>query len=115
MCPDGRKFFLLRFKLQKADKGVVQVISDLNIQDQTKVEAFVDEFFLLLIKQKEIPEDDFNKDDVYKKSLEEVLFLLESSNSCVESFSLAGANVQKEHFTQARSNATITVSFDCFL
>ena len=98
MCPDGRKFFLLRFKLQKADKGVVQVISDLNIQDQTKVEAFVDEFFLLSIKQKEIPEDDFNKDDVYKKSLEEVLFLLESSNSCVESFFLAGSIVQKEHF-----------------
>ena len=88
----------MRFKLQKADKGVVQVISDLKVQDQTRVEAFVSEFILLSMKHKDIPEDDFNQDDVYKKSLEEVPFLLESSNSCIDSFFLAGANVQKEHF-----------------
>ena len=88
----------MRFKLQKAGKGVVQVISDLKVQDQTRVEAFVSEFILLSMKHKDIPEDDFNQDDVYKKSLEEVPFLLESSNSCIDSFFLAGANVQKEHF-----------------
>ena len=88
----------MRFKLQKAGKGVVQVISDLKVQDQTRVEALVSEFILLSMKHKDIPEDDFNQDDVYKKSLEEVPFLLESSNSCIDSFFLAGANVQKEHF-----------------
>ena len=74
------------------------MISDLKVQDQTRVEAFVSEFILLSMKHKDIPEDDFNQDDVYKKSLEEVPFLLESSNSCIDSFFLAGANVQKEHF-----------------
>ena len=97
-CADGRKFLFLRFKLQKADERVAQVISDLKIQDQTKVEAFVGEFDSLSKEHDEILVDQFNNDDVYKKSLEEVLFLLESSNSCVESFFLAGSIVQKEHF-----------------
>ena len=92
--------FELQAEAESVDKAIIDlsVQDKLNVLDKIKVEAFVGEFVSLSEKHDEIPVDDFNNDDVYKKSLEEVRFLLKSSNSCVESSFLAGANVQKEHF-----------------
>ena len=49
------------------------MISDLSVQDELNVDVFVDEFDSLSKKHEEIPVDDFNNDDVYRKSLDEVL------------------------------------------
>ena len=67
ICPS------LCFELQAEAESVDKVISDLSVQDELNVDAFVGEFDTLSKKHEEIPADDFNNDDVYRKSLDEVL------------------------------------------